>query len=118
SLINQSSSDLIYPLQGSSKNAINMIKNAIGSIDDLPLETILWKFLRNLISALDYCHNIARISHRNLNLKNIFVVKKEISLRITDYSLSSFKDHDCNEEFLPYDKNILGVFPPPECEEF
>jgi hypothetical protein len=73
---------------------------------------IVWKLLRDLFAAVDYCHNIAKIAHRNLNLKNIFFNRKEISLRISDYSFSSILEE--TEEYLPLDKSYTGCFPPPE----
>jgi hypothetical protein len=88
----------------------NLLEHAIAEENNLEL---IWKLLRNLISAVDYCHNVAKIAHRNLNLKNIFLIKKDYLLKISDYSISSYIVMD--KEFLP-NSTQMCCFPPPEYE--
>jgi hypothetical protein len=84
----------------------------------------IWKLIRNLISVIDYCHNVAKVAHRNLNFYNIFVCEKDLSLKITDFSNASILDEDKeiffeggvnvareSKEFIPpdyFDKNYPG----------
>lgn len=88
----------------------NLLDQQISEENNLEL---IWKLLRNLISAVDYCHNVAKIAHRNLNLRNIYLIKKEYLLKISDYSISSYIVLD--KEFLP-NSTQMCCFPPPEYE--
>ena len=48
----------------------------------------LWKWARHIISALKYCHEIAKICHRDLKAENFMLDAKENAI-LCDFGISS-----------------------------
>eukprot|EP00826_Nyctotherus_ovalis_P035674 TRINITY_DN3081_c0_g1_i16.p2 TRINITY_DN3081_c0_g1~~TRINITY_DN3081_c0_g1_i16.p2 ORF type:complete len:222 (+),score=60.46 TRINITY_DN3081_c0_g1_i16:1098-1763(+) len=61
----------------------------------LPLEKT-WKYFRDLIYGLEYCHEVAGIIHRDIKPENLLVDKND-TLRIVDFGVS-FMMNDGSDE--------------------
>jgi len=91
-------------------------------LDDLDIFCI-WKYFRNLVSAIEHCHEIAKIVNLNINLKDCLISQDDI-LKLTNFSQSKILGDDGNiilneKEFIEnYNKDIS--YPPEidfnECE--
>jgi hypothetical protein len=92
-------------------------------IDDLDIFCI-WKYFRNLVSAIEHCHEIAKIVNLNINLKDCLISLDDI-LKLSNFSQSKILGDDgtiiLNEkEFLEnFNKEIS--YPPEidfnECDD-
>ena len=96
-------------MESSEFSLFNMVTNDSFNLN----ERMYWKLFRNLIAAVDYSHNIARISHGNLNPYNVLFVDGGI-LKISDYSFSNYLDD--YQQITCNDKTNLPCYPPPEHE--
>ena len=91
-------------------------------LDDLDIFCI-WKYFRNLVSAIEHCHEIAKIVNLNINLKDCLISQDDI-LKLTNFSQAKILGDDGNivineKEFIDnYNKEIS--YPPEidfyECE--
>ena len=82
-------------------------------INDIDLFCI-WKYFRNLVSAVEHCHEIAKIIHRDITLNNCLIDENDI-LKLSHFSNSIILKENSDIIHLGdiiEDKRIL--FSPPE----
>ena len=117
----------LYEILQTSKDSyivLELMENnsLFNSLDDLDIFCI-WKYFRNLVSAIEHCHEIAKIVNLNINLKDCLISQDDI-LKLTNFSQAKILGDDGNiiineKEFIDnYNKNIS--YPPEidfnECE--
>lgn len=56
----------------------------------LDMETV-WSYFRDLLKAIEYCHECANIIHRDIKPENILITKDN-KLKLTDFGLSKIID--------------------------
>lgn len=55
-----------------------------------------WKFFREIISALEYCHEAAGVIHRDIKPENILIDEKE-NVHIVDFGISFLMGYGSDE---------------------
>ena len=54
---------------------------------NIPKITV-WKFFRDLIQGIDYCHNVGKIIHRDIKPENLLLDRKN-TVKISDFGVST-----------------------------
>lgn len=58
-----------------------------------PLETkVMRKYFRQLIMALEYCHENARVIHRDIKPENILIDEND-NIKLADFGVSSMMEN-------------------------
>lgn len=68
----------------------------------------IWKYIRNLISAIEYCHEIAEIVHNKIDYDSIFIDGNNL-LRISNFSSAKFINKN---KFIKRDRIKFKLIPP------
>jgi len=55
-----------------------------------------WKYFRDLICGLEYCHEVAGIIHRDIKPENLLIDKND-TLKIVDFGVSFMMNNGCDE---------------------
>lgn len=68
-----------------------------GSVGDLIAKNKLresdsWKYFRDLISGLNYCHKQGKIIHRDIKPENL-LLNEFLTLKISDFGVSTFREN-------------------------
>lgn len=66
-------------------------------INNILSEEKAWKYFRELILGLEYCHDVAGIIHRDIKPENILIDTKD-SLHIVDFGVSFMIDNNGSDE--------------------
>jgi [calcium/calmodulin-dependent protein kinase] kinase len=66
------------------------LSNKISAKAELPMETI-WRYFRDILMAIEYCHEVANIVHRDIKPENILVTKDD-RIKLADFGLSKMID--------------------------
>ena len=62
------------------------------NLDNLDIFCV-WKYFRNLISAVEYCHEIAKVVHRDISLTNCLIDESDI-LKLSNFTSSVLLNED------------------------
>lgn len=82
------------------------------NLDNLDIFCV-WKYFRNLISAVEYCHEIAKVVHRDISLTNCLIDESDV-LKLSNFSSSVMLKEDGTIE-LNDEKTDKHIFlSPPE----
>ena len=57
----------------------------------MPLLTV-WQHFRDLISGLEYCHEVAGIIHRDIKPENMLISQDDV-LKISDFGVSTIMEN-------------------------
>ncbi len=80
----------------------------IESLENINLD-LIWKYFRNLISAVEYCHEIANVVHGNIIPENLMINDQNF-LKLANFSNARIIDEG---DFISQNSNRnLKVFPP------
>ena len=69
----------------------------------------LWTYARNLICAVEHCHEIAKIIHKDINVKNLLVNEDGIA-KLCDFGISEF--YSGENDILPVNNGPATYIPP------
>jgi serine/threonine protein kinase len=75
----------------------------------------IWKYFRNLISAVEHCHEIGKIIHHNISLRNCLINDDDV-LKLTNFSCGLVLNEEDNIT-VHLNENVVNqqsVIPPPE----
>ena len=75
----------------------------------------IWKYFRNLISAVEHCHEIGKIIHHNISLRNCLINDDDV-LKLSNFSCGLLLNEEDNNTVHLNETAItqLTVVPPPE----
>ena len=75
----------------------------------------IWKYFRNLISAVEHCHEIGKIIHHNISLRNCLINDDDV-LKLSNFSCGLIINEEDNNTIHLNETAItqLTVVPPPE----
>lgn len=59
-------------------------------------EEKIWKYFRQLIAALEYCHENARIIHRDIKPENILLDEND-NIKLSDFGVSFIMENGSDE---------------------
>ena len=82
------------------------------NLDNLDLFCV-WKYFRNLISAVEYCHEIAKVIHRDITLSNCLIDENDI-LKLSNFSNSISLNEDGTVHLGDINSDSQIFFSPPE----
>ena len=82
------------------------------NLDNLDLFCV-WKYFRNLISAVEYCHEIAKVIHRDITLSNCLIDENDI-LKLSNFSNSISLNEDGTVHLVDINSDSQIFFSPPE----
>ena len=82
------------------------------NLDNLDLFCV-WKYFRNLISAVEYCHEIAKVIHRDITLSNCLIDENDI-LKLSNFSNSISLNEDGTVHLGDLCSDSQIFFSPPE----
>jgi len=71
------------------------LSSLMRGVDPMPLDKC-WKYFRDLIYGLEYCHDVAGIIHRDIKPENL-LINKDDTLKIVDFGVS-FMMNDGSDE--------------------
>ena len=75
----------------------------------------IWKYFRNLISAVEHCHEIGKIIHHNISLRNCLINDDDV-LKLSNFSCGLLLNEEDNNTVHLNETAItqLTTVPPPE----
>ena len=86
----------------------NSLFNTIKTINGFQV----WRYFRNLLCAVEHCHEIGKIVHRDINVNNLLISESD-TVKLSDFGISVIIDED--NDFLPC-KGCPATYSPPEKE--
>lgn len=111
----ESSEDVFIIMEKLDCSLLLLLK--IKSFSETQCFYLLWKFIRSIILALEYCHEEVKIVHSDIHPKNILLSKDLNSAKLTDFGLSSKLQENIDLEDA--NKNLMfGYLNPPYFNEF
>lgn len=105
----------IIDIKNESYIIMELMQNNSLSLNLLELDIFcIWKYFRNLISAVEHCHEIAKVIHQNISLNNCLINDDDL-LKLSNFSHGSLLNEDNTTIHLtevPLDKKNFAS--PPE----
>ncbi len=83
-VIQEVDNDEIYIIMEYVENGSLLGKIRQGNIPKITI----WKFFRDLIQGIDYCHNVGKIIHRDIKPENLLLDRKN-TVKISDFGIST-----------------------------
>lgn len=93
----------IYIIMEYMKN--NSLFNAIKSLTGFQV----WRYFRNLICAVEHCHEIGKIVHRDINVNNLLISEND-TVKLSDFGISVILEDD--NDLLPCNSGPSTYTPP------
>jgi len=72
--------------------------NLIKKDKALPLEKC-WKYFRNLVEGIEYCHEVAAVIHRDIKPENLLITKDD-HVKLVDFGISYMMSNGSDEDKL------------------
>jgi tRNA A-37 threonylcarbamoyl transferase component Bud32 len=69
----------------------------------------IWKYFRNLICAVEHCHEIGKIVHRDINVNNL-LISDDDTLKLSDFGVSVIVTDD--DDLIPCSLGPTTYTPP------
>eukprot|EP00826_Nyctotherus_ovalis_P035673 TRINITY_DN3081_c0_g1_i15.p2 TRINITY_DN3081_c0_g1~~TRINITY_DN3081_c0_g1_i15.p2 ORF type:complete len:207 (-),score=62.21 TRINITY_DN3081_c0_g1_i15:352-972(-) len=71
------------------------LSSLMKGVEPMPLEKC-WKYFRDLVYGLEYCHEVAGIIHRDIKPENL-LIDKDDTLKIVDFGVSFMMNNGSDE---------------------
>ena len=69
----------------------------------------IWRYFRNLICAVEHCHQIGKVVHRDINVNNL-LISEDDTIKLSDFGISVIIDED--NDLLPCNSGPSTYTPP------
>lgn len=69
----------------------------------------IWRYFRNLICAVEHCHQIGKVVHRDINVNNL-LISEDDTIKLSDFGISVIIDGD--NDLLPCNSGPSTYTPP------